>query len=55
MLQAWMAGKLQGVIPTAYFNNKMRKVGYFPADATDEDIESLLENEGMGNNNGGIE
>ena len=55
MLQAWMAGKLQGVIPTAYFNNKMRKVGYFPADATDEDIESLLESEGMGNNNGGIE
>ena len=54
MLQAWIAGKLQGVIPTVYFNDKMRKVGYFPSDSTDEDIESMLESEGMGNNNGGI-
>ncbi len=55
MLNAWMTAKLQGVIPSVYFNDKMRRVGFFPADSTDEDIERLLEDEGMGENNGGIE
>lgn len=42
----WVSEIMQGVTPKKYYYDRLRKTGQFPADATDEDIQQQIEDEG---------
>lgn len=48
----WMAEIQMGITPKAYFYSAMRKTGQIDPEATDEDIDALLELSGMSGNQG---